>query len=213
MSVLRILTTRFRTPALIAGATAALAGCTGTSELIHVTEQTAAYSNLVAQAANTYQDQRMVATAVRFRAATPDTVTFAFNSAEIDPEARRVLDLQAMWLAANPAVRMRIVGHADAVGGEGYNQRIGLRRARAVTRYLESKGVESSRLDAVESRGEEELLVPTEDRERRNRRSVTHVAGFERGFTGQTLDGRRAVISYYEYTADRTEGAVAEATN
>ncbi len=162
-------------------------------------------ANVVAHATNGYHSERLVAMSTRFRAASPDTVTFEFDSARLDAEARRVLDIQAAWLRANPSVRMRIVGHADAVGSTGYNNRIGLRRARAVVAYLGKHGVARTRLDAVESRGERDLVVPTEERERRNRRAVTDVAGFERGFNGFGMDGVRAVIAYWLYTVDRSE--------
>lgn len=168
-------------------------------------------ANLVAQAANAFHSERMVAMSTRFRAAAPDTVTFDFDSARLDAEARRVLDIQAAWLRANPSVRMRIVGHADAVGSNGYNNRIGLRRARAVVAYLGKHGVARTRLDAVESRGERDLVVATEERERRNRRAVTDVAGFERGFSGHGMNGVRANNAYKLYTLDRTESRSARA--
>ncbi|HSF93675.1 MAG TPA: OmpA family protein [Thermohalobaculum sp.] len=125
-----------------------------------------------------------------FRAAAQDTVTFEFNSAALDSEARRALDGQAKWLKENPAVRMTIVGHTDLVGTDSYNDRLGLRRARAVVSYLVNRGIARKRLDAVESRGEREPVVATEDRERRNRRSVTSVAGFDRMYVGGGMDAR-----------------------
>ena len=199
--------------ALSAAAILSLAGCFGApAGLSSRAAVDVNVANLVAQSANSFQSERMVATATRFRAATPDTVTFDFDSARLDAEARRVLDIQAAWLRANPGVRMRIVGHADAVGSDGYNNRIGLRRARAVVSYLGTQGVARTRLDAVESRGEKDLVVATAERERRNRRTVTDVAGFERGFTGPGMNGVRAAIAYRQYTVDKTETARASAS-
>ncbi|SET67684.1 OmpA family protein [Oceanicella actignis] len=169
-------------------------------------------SNVIGQAAYAYADRRLVAMSDKFRAEAPDTVTFDFDKAVLDADARRALDAQAAWLKAHPKVRMRIYGHADKVGSEAYNDRLGLRRARAVVRYLVSKGVERNRLDAVESRGEREPVVPTEERERRNRRAVTEVAGFERGYVGDPMDGKRALLGYKEYTFDRIEFAKATST-
>jgi len=88
---------------------------------------------------------------------------------------------------------MTVVGHADKVGTDAYNNRLGLRRARAVVAYLVSKGISCGRLDAVESRGE------TEERERRNRRAVTSVAGFESHYVGDGMDGRKAAALYRNY--------------
>ncbi|MGG7566677.1 OmpA family protein [Rhodovulum sp. DZ06] len=193
-------------PALAACALA-LSGCAERAGLQSMAGSEVQSANFIAQAANGYNSQKMIATQARFRASTPDTVTFDFDSARLDAEARRVLDLQAQWLQLNPSVRMRVIGHADAVGPDGYNSRIGLRRARAVVAYLGKKGVARTRLDAVESRGERELLVETDERERRNRRTVTNVAGFERGFSGPGMNGRRAAAAYRRYIGDRTEGA------
>ncbi len=134
-----------------------------------------------------------------FSAEAQDTVTFAFNSAALDRTARAALDTQAAWLKANPEVTMRVEGHTDAVGGESYNQSLGLRRARAVVGYLVRRGVSRSRLEAVESFGETRLVVETPDRERRNRRAVTRVSGFVRNFVGDGMDGRRAQRIYVEY--------------
>lgn len=170
-------------------------------------------NNLIVQATNSFADQRMISMSSKFRAAAPDTVTFAFDNAALDQEARRALDIQAAWLKANPTVRMRVTGHTDKVGATGYNSRLGLHRARASVRYLVGKGVARTRLDAVESRGEAAPVVDTEGRERRNRRTVTEVAGFERGFGGQGMDGKRAVLGYRAYTADKAEKATPSSTS
>lgn len=185
-----------------------LAGCgTGPTGVPPSTFGAANTNNLIAHATNSFADQRMISMSSKFRAAAPDTVTFAFDSAALDEEARRALDIQAAWLKANPTVRMRVTGHTDKVGSAGYNSRLGLHRARASVRYLVGKGVARTRLDAVESRGETAPAVDTEDRERRNRRTVTDVAGFERGFGGPGMDGKRAALAYRAYTADTTEKA------
>ena len=134
-----------------------------------------------------------------FRAAAPDTVTFAFDSAALDASARAALDRQVAWLKEHEGVRMTVTGHTDLVGTDNYNQRLGLQRARAVVRYMTSKGISRSRLDAVESRGEQDPVVETQERERRNRRTVTSVAGFERHYVGTGLDGKIAQRLYNGY--------------
>jgi outer membrane protein OmpA-like peptidoglycan-associated protein len=147
-----------------------------------------------------------------FRAAAPDTVTFEFDSAALDAAARAALDKQAAWLGENPHVRMTVVGHTDKVGPDGYNDQLGLRRARAAVNYLVSRGVARNRLDAVESRGEREPVVDTEDRERRNRRAVTSVAGFERHYVGTGLDGKYAQRVYGTYVGGGIGVAEAESS-
>jgi outer membrane protein OmpA-like peptidoglycan-associated protein len=147
-----------------------------------------------------------------FRGAAQDTVTFEFNSAALDSAARAALDGQVKWLKANEHVRMSVVGHTDRVGSDSYNDRLGLRRARAAVSYMVSRGISRSRLDAVESRGEHEPVVQTEDRERRNRRSVTSVAGFERHYVGDGLDGEYAHRIYNKYQG-QGGGGVAQASS
>ncbi len=64
-------------------------------------------------------------------------VQFAFDSASILPEAMRQLDAMAEGIKlAAPGTRVVIEGHTDAVGSIHYNERLSLRRAEAVKRYL-----------------------------------------------------------------------------
>jgi len=114
----------------------------------------------------------------RFAAEVPSTITFAFDSAVLDEEARAALRRQATWMRQFPEVRFSVYGHTDLVGSAGYNYNLGLRRARASVNYLVSQGVPRSSLQALVSRGEREPVVATQDRERMNRRTVTTVSGF-----------------------------------
>ncbi|MEM7526646.1 MAG: OmpA family protein [Pseudomonadota bacterium] len=156
-------------------------------------------------------EQRRRDLSIAFRAAAPDTVTFDFNRSTLKPEARRALDQQAAWLMANEGTLMAVVGHTDLVGSESYNNRLGLRRAQRVVNYLIAKGVDRDRLEAVESRGESEPVVDTQEREERNRRTVTVVAGFDRIYVGTGLPGVIANRLYREYLANGfVEGGDAE---
>ncbi|MBY8976344.1 OmpA family protein [Rhodobacteraceae bacterium NNCM2] len=148
---------------------------------------------------------------IDFAAETQDTVTFAFDSSALDSSARQALRGQAKWLKEHPDVRMTITGHTDRVGSEAYNDGLGLRRARRVVSYLASQGISRSRLDAVESLGERNPVVETPDRERRNRRAITTVAGFERNFVGTGMDGEVAQRLYDVYQGG--EVGVAEANS
>lgn len=160
--------------------------------------------------------ERLRALNAAFKAAAPDTVTFAFDQSGLDATARRALDQQAAWLKANKTVRVAVVGHTDLVGGEGYNNRLGLRRARAAAAYLAAKGVSRKRIDVVESRGESEPIINTEERERRNRRAMTSVVGYDFSFVGDGMDGIVAERLYDRYQAggirpvDADTGEVAE---
>ncbi len=139
-----------------------------------------------------------VALAERFAAEVPDTINFAFNSAELSDEARAVLQKQANFIRQFPEVRFRVFGHTDKVGSNGYNQRLGLRRAQAAVAYLTSLGISRSRLEAVVSYGETRPIIATNEAEVRNRRTVTEVSGFVKSHP-LVLNGKYAAIIWREY--------------
>lgn len=143
-----------------------------------------------------------------FAAGAEPTVTFGFDDASLDGQARALLDGQARWLGAHPGVRATITGHADLVGPERYNYGLGLRRAESVRAYLVARGVAPGRLRAVESLGEQDPAVPTAERERRNRRTVTRVGGAAR--PGGGLDGAYAARLYDSYQAGQIGASEAE---
>lgn len=77
-------------------------------------------------------------------------VTFDYNSDDLTGGARRNLDefakaLQDQRLASASFV---VEGHTDGRGGETYNLGLSERRANAVVRYLQEKGVEAGKLSA-----------------------------------------------------------------
>jgi len=139
-----------------------------------------------------------VALAERFNAEVPDTVNFDFNQSNITPEAAAILDKQANFIRQFPEVRFTVFGHADLVGGNAYNQRLGLRRANAVVDYLVGKGVSRARLKAVVSYGETRPIIQTSQPEERNRRTVTEVSGFVESHP-LVLNGKYAQIIWREY--------------
>ncbi|QIE57227.1 OmpA family protein [Pikeienuella piscinae] len=165
----------------------------------------AQHNNAIAQSAALRQAGYVEEERARFMAAAPDTVYFAFNRAALAPPARAALAAQAAWLIAHPDVRVRISGHADLIGGERYNQGLGLTRARAAARVLIDRGVAPGRIDAVESEGENAPIVPSETPERLNRRAVTEITGLMRGYVGDGLDGERANLMYGRYASDTVE--------
>ena len=155
-----------------------------------------------------------VALAERFAAEVPDTINFAFNSAELSAEAQQILRQQANFIRQFPEVRFRVFGHADKVGSNGYNQRLGLRRAQAAVAYLTSQGISRSRLEAVVSFGETRPLIATNEAEVRNRRTVTEVSGFVKSHP-LVLNGKYAEVIWREYvnSGERAhDGTVADAS-
>ena len=141
-----------------------------------------------------------VALAERFSAEVPDTINFAFNSSELSDEARAILKKQADFIRQFPEVRFGVFGHTDKVGSNGYNQRLGLRRAQAAVAYLSSLGISRSRLEAVVSYGETRPIIATNEAEVRNRRTVTEVSGFVKSHP-LVLNGKYAEVIWREYVA------------
>ncbi len=150
-----------------------------------------------------------VALAERFAAEVPDTINFAFNSAELSDEARAILSKQAGFIRQFPEVRFRVFGHTDKVGSNSYNQRLGLRRAQAAVSYLSSLGISRSRLEAVVSYGETQPIIQTQDPEVRNRRTVTEVSGFV-GSHPLVLNGKYAQIIWRDYIVSGTREHLGE---
>lgn len=140
----------------------------------------------------------------RFAADVPATVNFAFNKSNLDASAIASLRKQANWIRQFPEVRFRVYGHTDLVGGNAFNKRLGLRRARAVVRFLSSQGISRDRLEAVASFGETQPLVVSTGRERRNRRTVTEVSGFVQN-NPAVLNGKYAQIIFRDYVKSAVE--------
>ncbi len=134
----------------------------------------------------------------RFASEVQSTINFAFNSTALDEQARAALRQQAGWINQFPEVHFKVYGHTDLVGSTAYNRRLGLARAQAAVLYLASQGVSQSRLEAVVSFGETQPLIVTEGQERRNRRTVTEVAGFIQN-NPAVLNGEYAAIIFRDY--------------
>lgn len=78
-------------------------------------------------------------------------IRFAFNSIDLTPEYRAHLDRlsQVFRSQAMAGVCIKLVGHTDVVGDEGYNRRLSLARARVVAAHLRRlKALPEGRLSA-----------------------------------------------------------------
>jgi OOP family OmpA-OmpF porin len=113
-------------------------------------------------------------------AVTPDaeaqdtwTVTFAFDSAEVDRQARGIIRKAAQAARDDQAVDLVVTGYTDSSGASDYNQTLSLRRAEAVRDVLIEMGVDGERI-GVAARGETRPAIDRGDeaRERANRRVV-----------------------------------------
>lgn len=107
-------------------------------------------------------------------------ILFDFNQAVIKPESEPLLNEIAIFMQADTATRLYVVGHTDMTGELDYNLELSVLRASAVVNYLtEKKGIALTRI-APQGLGP---LAPvatneTEEGRRKNRRvelvSTTH---------------------------------------
>ena len=75
-------------------------------------------------------------------------VNFHTDSAQLTDTAVNVLDGVASTLSQCDSAPISLSAHTDSVGAEAYNQDLSKRRAQSVLRYLESRGIDSSRITA-----------------------------------------------------------------
>lgn len=140
----------------------------------------------------------------RFHAEVPSMVNFDFGSASLSDESKSILRMQADWMKQFPELRYTIYGHTDAVGSTASNNRLGLRRAQAVRRYLVGLGVPQRSILAVVTRGESQPLIVSEGREPANRRTVTEISGAIRR-SPDIMNGQYARVIQREYVESATE--------
>ena len=117
-------------------------------------------------------------------AAVASKVTFAadaffdFDKSVLKPEGKAKLDDLASKVQGINLEVIVAVGHTDSVGSDAYNQKLSERRAQAVKAYLESKGIDKSRV-YTEGKGEKQPVADNKTKEGRaqNRRVEIEVVG------------------------------------
>lgn len=98
-------------------------------------------------------------------------IYFDYDSFEIRPDARPVVETNARYLLSNPTVSATLEGNTDERGSREYNVALGERRAEAVRRAMSAFGVPRQQLNVI-SYGEERPAVAgqTEEAYALNRR-------------------------------------------
>ncbi|OWJ92998.1 hypothetical protein B6S59_18760 [Pseudomonas sp. A46] len=79
----------------------------------------------------------------------PDSITFETGSYRLTPQVQQALNEVAASLQRYPGSSLIITGHADATGTPQSNLQLSQLRANAVSVYLQSQGVEPSRLTVL----------------------------------------------------------------
>ncbi|MGB0895369.1 MAG: peptidoglycan-associated lipoprotein Pal [Parashewanella sp.] len=102
-----------------------------------------------------------------------NVIYFSFDRSEIQPEFAQIIQSHGDYLLEHPNVKVLIEGHTDERGTPEYNIALGERRAKAVQKYLQNMGVQSSQMSVV-SYGEEKPVdfSRTEAGLAKNRRAV-----------------------------------------
>jgi peptidoglycan-associated lipoprotein len=113
-----------------------------------------------------------------FAAIAGDRVFFDLDSSSVRGDAAAILDQQAEWLRARPAVMVMVAGNCDERGTREYNLALGARRAQAVLDHLARRGVPAGRIRTI-SYGKERPIDPgaSEEAWARNRNAHTMIQG------------------------------------
>ena len=83
---------------------------------------------------------------------TVEPVRFRVDNAEILSRSFGMLREVAAVLTANPSIRIRIEGHTDSTGAEGYNVQLSRQRAESIRQFLVEAGVAEARME-IEAQG------------------------------------------------------------
>jgi OOP family OmpA-OmpF porin len=103
---------------------------------------------------------------------------FDFDKAVLKPEGKAKLDDLSDKVKGLTLEVVIAVGHTDAKGTEGYNQKLSVKRADAVKAYLTGKGIEASRV-YTEGKGKSQPVADnkTDAGRAKNRRVEIEVVG------------------------------------
>lgn len=109
---------------------------------------------------------------------TAEKIQFQTGSAAISPRSHRLLNRLAAVAAKCPAAQITVEGHTDSRGSREMNIKLSQRRAAAVVKYLEAKGVQKDRLTS-EGFGPDKPIAPNTSAARmeKNRRTEFRVKG------------------------------------
>jgi OOP family OmpA-OmpF porin len=103
---------------------------------------------------------------------------FDFDKSVLKPAAKASLDSLAGKVKSLTLEVIVAVGHTDSVGTDAYNQKLSIRRAESVKKYLVSQGIEAKRI-YVEGKGESQPVADNKTAEGRakNRRVQIEAIG------------------------------------
>ncbi|MBF4467545.1 OmpA family protein [Flavobacterium sp. LC2016-12] len=100
------------------------------------------------------------------------SVYFDFNKATPIENSTAAIDVVLNYLRKNPSASLDLVGYADQVGSDAYNEKLSTTRANNVKTIFEKAGIASSRLNVV-AQGADTSIQKDSEEARRLARRVT----------------------------------------
>lgn len=104
---------------------------------------------LLEEARKLAESCRPPASAAPAKGVTVKTLYFDFAKSNFKPQADATLDEVVKMLKENPNARVELSGHTDMTGTDAANQKLSEERVQTVKRYLTSKGISESRIQAA----------------------------------------------------------------
>jgi len=105
-----------------------------------------------------------------------DRVLFSYDSTELTPEARTIVEKWARVLTQNGGTKIMIEGHCDERGTREYNLALGERRAVVIRNYLSGLGVNTTNIQSISYGKEKPVVIGSNDQSwAQNRRGVLAV--------------------------------------
>tara|TARA_B100000965_G_scaffold359091_1_gene338912 strand:+ start:63 stop:503 length:441 start_codon:yes stop_codon:yes gene_type:complete len=121
---------------------------------VQVTEESVKESSIATVEVSSSDTYETKTTAV----STSATVYFDFDKYNLSSRSIQTLRGVISSMLDNPSLTLVLEGHADERGTREYNLALGQRRAESVADYLETRGIDRSRL-LIKSYGEESPAV------------------------------------------------------
>src|ERR1700761_6587270 len=87
-----------------------------------------------------------------------EEINFEFNSSVLVDGFPSLLRLGEL-LQKNPGYKVKVEGHTDRIGGNGYNDKLGMARASTVRDFLVKYGARAGQIE-VATRGKADLKYP-----------------------------------------------------
>lgn len=100
---------------------------------------------------------------------------FDFDKSSLKPEGMKKLDELAAALRGKQHDTIVATGHTDRIGSARYNQSLSERRAESVKKYLQDKGLDVSRINAIGKGKTQPLTTPTDCRGPKTTRATMRV--------------------------------------